>query len=350
MRTTTGMLVGLMGLMACGGGDDPATDGLGTEDSATTPAVEAPDYAAWGPHSVGTAEGEIDGPEGLTFTAQFWFPSDDDQGVPVNYDGLLAGEATEGLAPACDTPRPVMVFSHGLGGVRWQSPFFVEHLASHGFLVVAVDHIGSGLFDTNASQIGAVAVRRPADVAAAFEGAAAAYPDCVDTNAGYAVSGHSFGGYTALAAGGAEVNDPTNGGAPVDLGDDRVWAVIGLAPWDGFGAITNGTADIEVPTLILTGREDQTTPLRQVRGLWDPLTVSPRVFGIFDNAGHYSFSPAACILENGDGCGPGFLSEDEFNPLVNQVSMAFLAREMGVIDAEAQVGVDADVIEWDVVD
>ena len=134
-------------LLAACSGDGSADDSTPSTGDTGAPVETAPDYAEWGPWSVGTEQGEVDGPEGA-LTAQFWFPSEDPQGDPESYDGLLEGVASEGLAPACDSPRPVMVFSHGLGGVRWQSPFFVEHLASHGFVVVAVDGLemqGKGL-------------------------------------------------------------------------------------------------------------------------------------------------------------------------------------------------------------
>jgi len=332
-------------LLAACSGDGSADDSTPSTGDTGASVEVAPDYAAWGPWSVGTEQGEVDGPEG-TLTAQFWFPSDDPQGDPESYDGLLEGVASEGLAPACDSPRPVMVFSHGLGGVRWQSPFYVEHLASHGFVVVAVDHTGSTLSDTNIAELGAVAMRRPLDVAAAFDGLVEAYPDCVDPDAGYAVSGHSFGGYTAFAAAGAELNDPTAGGMATTRGDDRVWAVVALAPWDGSGVITDGNALIDVPTMVLTGREDRTTPLLQVRQLWNPLVTTPRAFGILDEAGHYTFSPVACLLESGDGCGAGFLTEDEANPLIQQASAAFLFEQLGVSGASEQVEVEAEVYTW----
>ncbi len=337
-------------VVACGsGGEEPDGGSTPTETGDTgTALAETPDYAAWGPWSVGTAQGEIDGPEG-PLTAQFWYPSDDPQGSPERYDGLLEGVASEGLTPACEEVRPVMVFSHGLGGVRWQSPFFVEHLASHGFLVVAVDHTGSTLTDTDFALLGEVAMRRPLDVAAAFDGAVSAYPDCVDPDAGYAVSGHSFGGYTAFAVAGAELNDPTNGGAPTTRGDDRAWAMVALAPWDGSGVISDGTRLVDIPAMVLTGRQDETTPLLMVRRLWNAIEVAPRAFGIIDNAGHYTFSPVACLLETGDGCGDAFLQEEEVNPIIQQAAAAFLFEQLGVEGASDQVGVERDVMTWDVV-
>lgn len=308
---------------------------------------EPVDYTAPGPFTAGTREFTALGPGGIELVAQAWYPSDDPAGSPVDYDDLLEGGATEGLTPSCAEPRPVVAFSHGLGGVRWQSPFLVEHLATHGYVVVAVDHPGSGLFDTDPNGLGEVAVRRPLDVAAAFDGLALELPDCVDPSAGYAVFGRSFGGFTAFAAAGAVVNDPTAGGDRVRLGDPRVWAAVALAPWDGAGAITDGTSEIEVPTLVIAAREDTTTPLSMVRGLWQPLTVTPRAFGIVDEAVHYSFSPVACTIETGDGCGPGFLDEASFTAIVRRAVTAFLTQRQDPL-AELQVGMDEPGVTWQV--
>jgi hypothetical protein len=38
------------------------------------------------------------------------------------------------------SPFPVLIFSHGWGGTRTQSTYLMEELASHGYVVVAVDH------------------------------------------------------------------------------------------------------------------------------------------------------------------------------------------------------------------
>ena len=46
-----------------------------------------------------------------------------------------------------ETPYPAIVFSHGLGGFREQSVDECQHLASRGYVVVAVDHPGRMLGD-----------------------------------------------------------------------------------------------------------------------------------------------------------------------------------------------------------
>ena len=44
-----------------------------------------------------------------------------------------------------DGPYPLIVFSHGNGGLGVQSFFLTEYLASHGYVVVCPDHTGNSL-------------------------------------------------------------------------------------------------------------------------------------------------------------------------------------------------------------
>lgn len=44
-------------------------------------------------------------------------------------------------------PYPVVIFSHGFGGMRYQSFDLTVHLASRGFVVIAADHRGRNLAD-----------------------------------------------------------------------------------------------------------------------------------------------------------------------------------------------------------
>ncbi len=225
----------------------------------------------------------------------------------------------------------MLLFSHGYGGVRWQSAEIVERLVSHGYIVVAPDHPHNGIFDDDPSLFDETLVRRPVDIADSFDFALAESADaaspiagCIDPEAGYAVSGHSFGGFTAFAVGGALVNDPEGSGT-LDISDDRAWAVLPLAPWDAGGGLTDGAAAIELPVMCLSGALDTTTPWSQVTSIYAPLEVEPRHLGEFPLAGHYSFSPVACATgTTGNGCGAGFIDLVEFTELTATSMLAFL--------------------------
>src|SRR5262245_2754635 len=78
---------------------------------------------------------------------------------------------------------PLIAFSHSSGGHRRQSIFLCTHLASHGYVVVAVDHAGNTLQDA------AALARR----VAAGEVAARIDPHRIG------MAGHSFGDWAALA-------------------------------------------------------------------------------------------------------------------------------------------------------
>src|SRR5690349_8072967 len=46
-------------------------------------------------------------------------------------------------SPQTTSPRPVVIFSHGLGGNREGSEFLLSYLAANGYVAVAVQHPGS---------------------------------------------------------------------------------------------------------------------------------------------------------------------------------------------------------------
>src|SRR5258706_10032545 len=49
-------------------------------------------------------------------------------------------------APVREGKWPVIVFSHGSGGTRVGYVFLTEFLASHGYIVIAADHIGNSRY------------------------------------------------------------------------------------------------------------------------------------------------------------------------------------------------------------
>lgn len=319
-------------LLACG--NTPADSGTRATDSGvpSTPT----DYSQPGAASPGTLQATVAGSTGTTLPVQVWYPAEPSGQAPITYDGVYPGGAFEGAAPACDGPRPVLVFSHGNSGVRWQSPFFTEYLATHGWVVVAPDHVGNTLFDMGAVPFEEVILRRPQDLRDSFdwlvdESSRADSPlsGCVDADAGYAVAGHSFGGFTTYATAGAPFDHPTTG-VPENRSDERVWAAIAMAPWDVGGLLNTGNADVAVPVLTLGGTLDVTTPWDMIAGLHNTLTATPRFLGEFPAAGHFSFAPVSCLVFDGDGCGDDFLPLETFTALVNASSLAFLEGAQGV--------------------
>lgn len=108
-------------------------------------------------------------------------------------------------------PYPVILFSHGSGGIRFQSVFQTPHLASHGYVVVSVDHTGNTLYDLfldnqaqSTKNLAQAAIYRPQDVKFMFEEMKKRNADPKDrfhkmiNPEEIGVTGHSFGGMTSI--------------------------------------------------------------------------------------------------------------------------------------------------------
>ncbi len=184
---------------------------------------DAPTYAQRGPWAVGTRDFTIEDGQGAPLSATVWYPALNPDGLEERTTYSIAAFTLEGRAlrdavpDTANGPYPLVLFSHGNRGVRLQSLFLTEHLASYGMVVIAVDHPGNTLIDflLNRANFGSAVLTnfalRPLDllrVIAYVDGLDAAQNDlraAIDTNR-IAVMGHSFGGYTALGVGGARLN------------------------------------------------------------------------------------------------------------------------------------------------
>ncbi len=186
---------------------------------------------------------------------------------------------------------PLVLFSHGNLGIRFQSFFFAAHLASHGYVVVSPDHHGNTFVDQLAGIVDPdSAVNRPLDLRFLLDTllglnatAGNFFTGALDP-AKIGVSGHSFGGYTTLAiAGGA--------GPAGTFTDTRVKAIFPQAPFSPFSAAFYAT--IHVPTLIVGGSLDTTTPFAvEQEPVFAGLPSGASVVGLaeLDSAGHFTFS------------------------------------------------------------
>jgi|GEM_PF-1406476 len=101
-------------------------------------------------------------------TLEVWYPASDDvegEAPPLNVEQYLPPVVVEylgfdlefpvvpltGIRDAAIRvpvePYPVVIFSHGFGGFREQSPDYAQHLASRGYVVISADHPGRMLGD-----------------------------------------------------------------------------------------------------------------------------------------------------------------------------------------------------------
>ncbi|MFO1236787.1 MAG: hypothetical protein U1F24_07180 [Alphaproteobacteria bacterium] len=214
------------------------------------PAAAAPYKAEPGPYAVETVLG-------------VWHDGARDRDVPYKLY----------LPSGAPGPRPVVVFSHGLGGSREAAGFLGQHLASWGYVAVHIQHPGSdesvwaGL-TSRAEAIAAlkeavkdvrVSIDRFKDVPFAVDrleemnapgGALAGRLDM--TRLG--MSGHSFGAVSTMMAAGQKLGR----GGRFQFKEPRFKAAIAYSPNKPMGRVSleDAYADMTLPMLHFTGTED----------------------------------------------------------------------------------------------
>ncbi len=239
--------------------------------AAAAPAQPVEDPTQLGAWAVGVRAFELVDPsrEDRSLATVLWYPvlPAEAEGAPAFYDfGVFGFGATSdvavGDAPAATVPGgfPLVVFSHGSGGINTQSTTLMETLASHGFVVVSPNHTGNTAVDaffTRLVSFEQSAWDRPRDVSFVID-------EMLDSNETpgdplfgridsfrIGVAGHSFGGFTSIA---------TVAGWEDYERDPRVRAIAPIAPLAA--AYTPAQlASVWVPILILGGTLDDTTPI-----------------------------------------------------------------------------------------
>ncbi len=121
--------------------DDPAAAGVPV--GITTVSVEDQVLEIWYPATDASAdapEAEVDFDAFLPESLATLIPE-------LDLPALGAGAARDADLRPGEAPYPVVLFSHGFGGMRVQSMDYASHLASRGYVVVAPDHPGRMLGD-----------------------------------------------------------------------------------------------------------------------------------------------------------------------------------------------------------
>jgi predicted dienelactone hydrolase len=269
----------------------PATTVAPVTTTTVAPTTTSAASAAWAPvpagkFAVGVATIKVDDPAGVRpLTVDVWFPlaaSIDKAALSPQRYSLLPEvyyQSPSAFAAKADqiatTERfPLVVYSHGSGGLRYIHSSYTEALASNGYVVVAPDHTGNTAVEriTNVSAPpNEIAFNRPQDVRRVIDAfvdpahpTAGPYASHVDADK-VVVSGHSLGGFTTIALATGFTNDL--GTTPVDK---RIKAIIPIAPAASKELLPDATlASISVPMMVLVGTNDKTTPVDpNVTRLW----------------------------------------------------------------------------------
>ncbi|MCB9665106.1 MAG: hypothetical protein H6732_13410 [Alphaproteobacteria bacterium] len=354
-------------LAACAPPDDDGAPADDTDGDAL-PAPVAPDPVdpdLRGPYGVGAQTLVFTDPRGKELTVEVWFPADlSDDPSPDPYPEIPLTLTAHRDVPADrrGAPYPVIGFTHGLGGIRFQSASLCEHLASHGFVIISPDHAGHTLYDYirgfDSSKTGQVILERPGDVSLSIDHVLALTEDEAPELAGMgdasrlAIVGHSFGAINTLMLAGAEDDLPgltdwceENKGSAcryidridfdavtdTQFADPRVVAAVTMSPgaWYAFGPEGGGLAGLP-PTMVLGGTEDDTLSWeREIAPTYEALS-RPRYLAEIAGAGHYGpFSDLCLVLASRADCAGaagGFLDPDAGKAIVHPLVTAFLRR------------------------
>jgi predicted dienelactone hydrolase len=205
----------------------------------------------------------------------------------------VAGRKVAVWKPAGAAGRgyPVILFSHGFGGINIQSRFLMEALAGAGYLVLAPNHADARPsrrapeepFRDYAAWSDATYHDRRADIEAvldvvlrtgSFEGVR------VDRER-VGIAGHSLGGYTALGLAGAWPS----------WKDRRIKAVLAMSAYCGPYLAKGDLGHMNVPVMYQGGTRDYwvTPAIRRAGGAYER-SSAPKYFVEFKGAGHLAWT------------------------------------------------------------
>jgi predicted dienelactone hydrolase len=366
---------------------------------------DAPPYAIRGSYPVGTRDLVIDGETPLDITV--WYPALNDDNLeeaiiypyilkmdtPPGTTATIAGHAI-GEAPydLSEDPYALVILSPGFALGRTTYAWLAEHLASHGFVVISPEHVEK--YEPSLTGFWPGAITRPQDILTVL-----AYVD-EQTGAGgtleglinaelVAVIGHSSGGYTALAAAGAQLNtdamaarcetalataDPNVwlcnlllpyvadmaelaglDSVPVGLwptsADPRIDAIVPMAG-NAYEFDQEGLAEITVPMMAMGGTRDIGTPYMWGTHLaYEHVSSPTKALVAFENADHMIFGstcealPVYAEIGFYQLCSDPVWDMDRAHDLINHFTTAFLLAEL-YQDADATAALAPDGVNF----
>jgi predicted dienelactone hydrolase len=228
-------------------------------------------------------------------------------------------------APLLKGKFPLLIFSHGNGGMRHQNTFQMDHLASHGYIVASPDHTGNAgvtvlpdkvvPYDRNgrarSSRERVEDIRFVLDALLRHSRDKAHWLHGALDEKSVGLLGHSFGGMTVCA---------------VAAADPRVKAVLPMT--------FVFSRPVSVPILLMTGTLDQT--VKETGNLVSKAYYlscgGPKHFLSLKRGGHFSFTDMDKINPRfGDGIGSEkregetieFIETRQAKKIINAYTLAF---------------------------
>ena len=331
------------GLLTAGSTSAQPSTTLATAET-STPSLT---YATRGTHAVGYRVVTTTGAQRRPLTLRAWYPARrlydkrpatitytapnkfDEQITPGKNITSVGAALKNGRPERTAKPYPLVVFSHGYAVSPIIFSTLVEHYASQGYVVLAPEH--NEKFDGSLTGFWKALIDRPVDIGRTIDYAerltkpGAPLAGMIDLD-NIAVVGHSYGGYTALAAGGARfdfaayktrcaalsADDPRNffcgpvvpkesdmatragldkvpSGLWPSAGDPRVKAVISMAG-DAYLFDQRGLAKLKVPVMAMGGTIDEGTPYTWgTKPTYDHAASRDKTLVTFPGAGHMLF-------------------------------------------------------------
>lgn len=313
---------------------------MGAAGLARASSIDGPELSSQGPFAVGMARMRVDVGQVLNLDAieqpniqrdidaLLWYPSTGAVAVAETREisRELKNHMWRGLSkpsvmvsnPSTAIPNapllasgqlPVVVLSHGL--LNWAAAmnYLGEHLASRGYVVLALEHdderspepLRASLYLRPLDQVGAIRALERWNTTSGH-----LLHGRLDLNR-IAIVGYSMGAYGALVTAGARVaNDGmaygyVPGGAmarhanplkDVDAAARaHVAAVVSIAPFGGQSSIgalkATGLSGVTAPTMIIVGDQDDVSGYADgVRSIWQGLTATRRWILVYENARH----------------------------------------------------------------
>jgi dienelactone hydrolase len=327
---------------------DATEDGDSSGDSGGAQPI---DYAVAGPHPVGNTTSSLTTTGGRTLSVEVWYPADPsareeaEAGQPLSAFGIddaqsvlladLVADAPAGCprtqtGSAASPPAvpdlaalELVVFSHCHSCTRFSSFSVAERLASHGFVVVAADHVEGTLFEELAGNPGpidaALLTTRSEDVSAVIDAALDPNSQLLpadlrgridDDKIG--VFGHSFGAATT----GRMLQD-----------DDRILAGVAMAAPIESPLIPGVAVDaVDEPLLYLLATEDNSITQVGNNLIEDNYmrASNPVWLARLTDAGHWSVSDLVGLIDLFmPGCG------DDMRQTIPTESFTYLDPQLG---------------------